>query len=385
MNRIAVIGAGAMGSGIGQVAAMAVHEVMLYDSFPDSLIKARDAILASLAKLAEKGKITDQDSKAIFGRIYFVDQLESIQNSDLVIEAIVENEVEKNKIFALAESLVNEKAILATNTSSLSVTALAAGLKHPERCIGIHFFNPPVLMKLVEIIPALQTSTSTLEKAKSLIQRWGKTAVVARDTPGFIVNRIARPFYGEALRIAEEKLATPLIIDQAMRELGGFRMGPFELMDFIGNDINEAVTRSVWTSMHYDSRYRPSQLQVNLVSAGWLGRKSGKGHYDYSLLKPETPAPLTLDHTFIFKRILSMLINEAADALYFGIASKEDIDLAMTLGVNYPKGLLKWADETGIGECVRQMDALYRVYREERYRCSVLLRKMEEANQNFYE
>lgn len=384
MKRIAVIGAGAMGSGIGQVAAMAGHEVILFDAFPNAVTKARDAILLSLNKLAEKGKITDQEAKAVFGRMYFVDQLQSIEGSDLVIEAIVEIEEEKKKLFSLIEPLLSDQAVLASNTSSLSITGLANGLKNPERFIGIHFFNPPVMMKLVEIIPALQTSDEVTKSVIKEITSWGKTTVLAKDTPGFIVNRIARPFYGEALRIAEEQIASPAMIDTAMKSLGGFKMGPFELMDFIGNDINEAVTRSVWTAMHFDSRYRPSQMQVNLVKAGWLGRKTGRGYYDYKAPVETSSESLTDEHRFIFNRILIMLINEAADALYYGIATREDIDMAMTLGVNYPKGLLKWADETGIEECVRQMDALYYLYHEERYRCSVLLRKMAETKKTFY-
>ncbi len=384
MKRIAVIGAGAMGSGIGQVAAMAGHEVILFDAFPNAVTKARDAILLSLNKLAEKGKITDQEAKAVFGRMYFVDQLQSIEGSDLVIEAIVEIEEEKKKLFSLIEPLLSDQAVLASNTSSLSITGLANGLKNPERFIGIHFFNPPVMMKLVEIIPALQTSDEVTKSVIKEITSWGKTTVLAKDTPGFIVNRIARPFYGEALRIAEEQIASPAMIDTAMKSLGGFKMGPFELMDFIGNDINEAVTRSVWTAMHFDSRYRPSQMQVNLVKAGWLGRKTGRGYYNYKAPVETSSESLTDEHRFIFNRILIMLINEAADALYYGIATREDIDMAMTLGVNYPKGLLKWADETGIEECVRQMDALYYLYHEERYRCSVLLRKMAETKKTFY-
>ena len=384
MKRIAVIGAGAMGSGIAQVAAMAGLEVILYDSFPDAHVKARDSIMQSLARFTEKQKISDEEAKAIFGRIYFVDHLDSIEGSELVIEAIIEEEEAKQLLFSLIEPLVTEQTILATNTSSLSVSRLAKSLKHPERFIGIHFFNPPVMMQLVEIIPALQTTPEVYAQVVSEIKSWNKTPVTAKDTPGFIVNRIARPYYGESLRIAEEQIATPAFIDEAMREIGGFRMGPFELMDFIGNDINEAVTRSVWTAMHFDSRYRPSSMQINLVNAGWYGRKSGRGYYTYPLPKQEKSISLTPDHHNIFIRILVMLINEAADALYYGIATKEDIDLAMTLGVNYPKGLLRWADDIGIAECVRQLDAIYYVYKEERYRCSVLLRKMAEANLPFY-
>ena len=384
MKRIAIIGAGAMGTGIGLVAALAGNEVIIFDAIADCRIKARDNIQESLNKLASKGKITDQELKAVFGRIYFVENIDGISGSAMVIEAIVENEAEKKKLYSLIEPLIAEDAILASNTSSLSITGLANGLKYPERFIGIHFFNPPLLMQLVEVIPALQTSQSVVDQVVDEIPMWGKKVVKAKDTPGFIVNRIARPFYGEALKIAEEQLATPAVIDQAMKEFGGFRMGPFELMDFIGNDINEAVTRSVWTAMHFDSRYRPSQMQVNLVKAGWFGRKSGRGYYDYKETTAVSTESISPGHDFIFNRILVMLINEAADAVYYGIASKEDVDLAMTLGVNYPKGLLRWADEIGIEACVTQLDALYNDYHEDRYRCSMLLRKMAKANQTFY-
>jgi len=384
MNRIAIIGAGAMGSGIAQVAAMAGHEVIIYDAFPNATIKARDSILASLNKLAAKGKLSDQEVKTIFSQIYFSEKIDSITDSVLVLEAIIEDVNEKRKILEQIESIVSPDTIIATNTSSLSVTGMAKCLNKPERFIGIHFFNPPVLMKLVEVIPALQTSMDVIQSVTKLISSWDKTVVKAKDTPGFIVNRIARPYYGEALRIAEEHIAQPSDIDHAMKTKGGFKMGPFELMDFIGNDINESVTRSVWEAMYFDPRYKPSIMQRNLVSAGWFGRKSGKGFYDYNSNTTDFTILSEDGLQSICDRILTMLINEAADALHYGIASRDDIDMAMTLGVNYPSGLLKWADKIGISRCVKKMDDLYDTYHEERYRCSVLLRLMATSQKTFY-
>ncbi len=303
-----------------------------------------------------------------------------------VIEAIIEDLGIKKKVFQEVESIVSEDCIIASNTSSLSIASLASSCEKAERFIGIHFFNPVPLMKLVEIIPAVQTSQKTTSEAKSIIDSWGKLTVIAKDTPGFIVNKVARPFYSEALRIAEEGIADFATIDWAMKEIGGFRMGPFELMDFIGNDVNYAVTESVFAAFYFDPRYKPAFTQKRLSEAGWLGRKSGRGYYDYSENRTPSGAeePDSKLGQQIVNRIVALLIDEAADAVMYGIASVEDVETAMTKGVNYPKGLLAWADEIGIEEVVKQLDDLYRHYHDPRYRCSGLLRSMVEKNEKFF-
>ena len=383
--KIGILGSGSMGTGIAQVAATAGHKVVLMDTNPEALDKASIKLQKILNRLVEKGRMDDSTAKAIFGRVYMVDNMSDFKDCGLIIEAIIENLEIKKSVFDNLEKMVSKNCILATNTSSLSIASIAAACKNPERVLGIHFFNPAPLMKLVEIIPAVQTDMDILEKARRLIDNWGKLTVIAKDTPGFIVNRVARPFYGEALRILEEGLADIPTIDWAMTEIGGFKMGPFTLMDYIGNDVNYTVTETVFTAFYYDPRYKPSFTQKRLAEAGYLGRKTGKGFYDYRE-EAENPKPnkKTGIGEPIVWRIVVMLINEAADALYLNIASKEDIDLAMTKGVNYPKGLLQWADEKGIQYCVDTMDRLYNEYLEDRYRCSPLLRKMAREGKRFY-
>lgn len=382
-SKIGVIGSGAMGSGIAQVAATAGHDVFIYDNNPASLEKAKNNLASSLSKLVEKQKLTKEKADSVLAKSNFISQLKDLSNCDLIIEAIVENLEVKQKVFSELESLVSENCILATNTSSLSIASIAAACKKPNRFLGIHFFNPATLMPLVEIIPGIATQDNLTSEIKKLIDSWGKTTVITKDTPGFIVNRVARPFYSESLRIYEEGIADLATIDWAMKEFGGFKMGPFELMDLIGHDVNYIVTETVWKQFYFDPRFKPALSQKRLLEAGFLGRKTGRGFYDYNSPLPE-PKKDELLGKLICHRVLCMLINEAADALYYNIAGKEDIDLAMTKGVNYPKGLLKWADEIGIEKVLNTLQELYSLYQEDRYRPSVLLKHKVAQKQGFY-
>ena len=381
---VSVIGSGTMGSGIAQVAATAGCTVKIYDSSKEALSKSKAALEKTMVILLEKGKIDAAEKDRILRNIYYVDLMSELSDADLVIEAILENLEIKAKLFSEIEQLVSDDTILASNTSSLSIASIAASCQKSERVIGIHFFNPAPLMQLVEVIPAIQTNATTLAQTITIITGWKKTVAVAKDTPGFIVNRVARPFYSEALRLYEEGAADIPTIDSSMKTLGGFRMGPFELMDFIGNDVNYTVTETVFTAFYFDPRYKPSLTQKRMTEAGFLGRKSGKGFYNYH----ENSLQLTNENPAVSQnicdRILVMLINEAAEALFLNIASAKDIDNAMTKGVNYPKGLLAWADEKGISWCVAKLDELHDEYHEDRYRCSVLLRKMNRENKTFF-
>ena len=381
--KVAIIGSGTMGSGIAQVAATAGCSVKIYDTNQDALKNSKSGLEKTLVMLLEKGKIDSAEKQRIGNSISYVNQLEDLSDSELIIEAIIENLEIKRKLFADLEAIVSENTILASNTSSLSIASIAASCKKSDRVIGIHFFNPAPLMQLVEVVPAIQTSQEVLDITVATISNWNKVVAVAKDTPGFIVNRVARPFYGEALRIYEEGKADFATIDWAMKTFGGFRMGPFELMDFIGHDVNYIVTETVFTAFYFDPRYKPSFTQKRLLEAGFLGRKSGRGFYNYSEDLPKATENEFLGKE-IFERVLVMLINEAADALFLHIASANDIDSAMTKGVNYPKGLLAWADEMGMNWCVATLDNLYNDYHEDRYRCSPLLRKMKSENKTFF-
>lgn len=382
---IGVVGSGAMGSGIAQVAATAGQKVIVFDTNASALEKAGKNLQSSLARLVEKQKIGQAKADEIIALIQFTGEINDFKTVDLVIEAIVENIDVKQSVFKQLEQIVKEESVLASNTSSLSITSIASACKLPERVVGIHFFNPATLMPLVEIIPGVATNESIVNDCKQLIDSWGKVTVIAKDTPGFIVNRVARPFYSEALRIYDEQIADMATIDWAMRDLGGFRMGPFELMDLIGHDVNYVVTETVWKQFYFDPRFKPSLSQKRLLEAGFLGKKTGRGFYDYRN-DAAMPEPVKNNETgaYILNRVLCMLINEAIDTKYLGIASAKDIDLAMTKGVNYPKGLLKWADEMGLDKVLATLNGLYEEYQEDRYRACVLLKQMVKQGKSFY-
>ena len=488
---VAVFGAGAMGAGIAQIAAQAGHRVQLFDARFNAAEEGRKKIADALSSLAAKGKLTGDQASAAVARISVVHALGDVASARLVIEAIVEDLEAKRELFRKLEVVVADDAILATNTSSLSVTALAAGLRVPRRVVGMHFFNPAPVLPLVEVVSGLATDAGIAQAIYDTAEAWGKTPVHASSTPGFIVNRCARPFYAEALRMVGERAADPATLDAVIREAGGFRMGPFELMDLIGHDINFAVTRSVWEGYFHDARFTPSVYQQELVAAGFLGRKTGRGVYDYAKgaqmpaprTEPPRPGPqrivtygdlraanalvdriaalgvpverrearppfpsgviaaggawlalsdgrtatsrgadgvrdlvlfdLAYDYHATKRlavsradscsdaaygaavgllqaagiavspiddvgglpvlRTVSMLANEAADAVQQGIASPKDIDLAMRKGVNYPMGPLAWADAVGCDFIRDVLLALLAHYGDARYRVSPMI------------
>ena len=383
-GQIGVVGAGTMGAGIAQVAAQAGHKVVLTDTNPEQLLKAENQINTSLDKLVEKGKIAEAFAQEVKANLSYSIHLYEHQDAALVIEAIVENLTVKHELFKQLEQIVSQQCVLASNTSSLSIASIGACLQNPSRFLGIHFFNPATLMPLVEVIPGVATSIETTNAIEMLITNWNKTVVVCKDTPGFIVNRVARPFYGEALRICEEGIADFATIDWAMTQMGGFKMGPFTLMDYIGNDINYTVTETVFAAFYYDPRFKPSFTQKRHMEAGFLGRKTSRGFYDYT----ENAQALAANEdsqlgTYIFERILVLLINEAADAVFMQVASPQAVDLAMTKGVNYPKGLLAWADELGPAWVLEKLEKLFAEYGEDRYRPNPLLRKVVREGSKF--
>lgn len=503
IKTVGVIGAGTMGAGIAQVAAQAALKVVLFDLSQEALERAESGLRKSMDKLVARGKFSAADAEGICARTSYANELQAVSDCDLVIEAIVERLDVKQQLFADLEEICAPETILATNTSSISVTAIGAALKDPARLAGLHFFNPAPIMKLVEVIKGLATDQAVIDTLLALANAWGKVGVAAKSSPGFIVNRVARPFYAEGLRLAEEGVAEPARIDTLMREAGGFRMGPFELTDLIGQDVNYAVTCSVFDAYYQDPRFKPSLMQKDLVDAGWLGRKSGRGFYTYEEGKPvsaqlewdeirfggffnissvvesaaikplidrieargiEIPTraegvdgeiqfhngatlvltngqttlersleednplliqmDLALDYSscaslalsthpecpeevwtevyamfdflgvktrvvkdmpgLVVMRTVAMLINEAADALHYGIADAAGIDAAMQSGVNYPTGLLAWADKLGTAYVADVLDNINLFYGDDRYRLSPALSQRALIDAPFY-
>lgn len=374
MLDIAVVGAGTMGAGIAQSAALAGLSATVLDVQEDALTRGRETIERDLERRVKKGRISEDERREILGRVSMTTSVEECADAPLVIEAVVENMEVKRKVFADLEGVVGSEAVLATNTSSLSVAGIAAATQHPERVVGMHFFNPVPAMRLVEIVTGPSTNPSAVSKAEEVSERLGKAPVRVSDTPGFIVNRVARPFYLEALRIVETG-GEPSEVDAAIRG-AGFRMGPLQLADLIGHDINLAVSESLFERYYYQPRFRPSYLQRSMVEAGLLGRKSGRGFYDYEAEEnQETREAQSAEPSEdVALRVIACIVNEAFLTLSEGVATSEDIDQAMKLGANYPKGPFEWVQEIGANTIVETLDSL-RATHGDAYLVSPLLRR----------
>ncbi len=380
---VAVIGVGAMGSGIAQIAAQAGHEVHLVDAIEGAAAGAQARIGTTLASLATKGRITSGQAEAAGAHLSIASSIGDLPQCALVIEAIREDLADKRALFAALAESQPAGTLLASNTSSLDIERIAQGLLHPGRVLGLHFFNPPPRMRLVEVIRGKATSDESLAAAEELMRTWGKTTVRCTSTPGFIVNRVARPFYGEAQRMVEAGVADAATIDFAIREIGGFRMGPMELTDLIGQDVNLAVSTSVWEQTGRDERYAPTEFQRRLVADGHLGRKSGQGVFRYDgaghaidalpdkVLAAELASGPTLTNPL--GRTLAMLVNEAVDLVARREASAEDVDTAMELGTNFPKGPIAWGTEIGFDVIATQLGQLDAAFPGGRYRPSPAL------------
>ena len=362
MVEIAVIGSGTMGAGIAESAALAGMSTIMLDVREEALDRGRETIDRDLKRRVDKGRLSDDERREVLGCISTTTSLEDCAGAALVVEAVVEDMEVKRKVFADLEGVVGGETVLATNTSSLSVAGIAAATERPERVLGLHFFNPVPAMRLVEVVTGPSTDPSVVRRAEEAVERLGKTPIRVSDTPGFIVNRVARPFYLEALRLVEAG-GEPGQVDAAMRG-AGFRMGPLELADLIGHDVNLAVSESLFERYYYQPRFRPSHLQRSMVEAGLLGRKSGRGFYDYGAEKQGRMQEKTEASEEIALRAISCIVNEAFLAHAEGVATAEDIDEAMKLGANYPKGPFEWAEEIGAPRILETLDSLRRTHGE---------------------
>jgi 3-hydroxybutyryl-CoA dehydrogenase len=383
---IGVVGAGTMGSGIAQLAARSGARTLLHDPLAEALergaVRARDG----LAKEAAKGKLSAEEADAAAARIEPVDALDAMAECELVIEAAPERLELKHELYVRLAEIVSEECVLASNTSSLLVTAIASVVPHPERVVGMHFFNPAPLMRLLEVVAGALSDERSLTLADATGEAMGKTVIRAQDGPGFLVNRCNRPFGLEALRLLQERIADIETIDRIMRIEGGFRMGPFELMDLVGIDTGFEISKSFYEQSFYEPRWRPSPIASRYVAAGRYGRKSGRGYYEYSSdpYRPPDPDPPEGDADAkaqpaaggVLERIVCQVINECAFALDEGVGSAQDIDTGMVLGLNYPRGPLAWADEIALDHVLAVLDGLWEEYHEERYRAAPLLRRL---------
>jgi 3-hydroxybutyryl-CoA dehydrogenase len=373
---LGVAGAGTMGGGIAQLACLGGYEARLWDPAPDALGAGAERVRADLERGAARGRWSAADAEAAAARLAPTATLDGLGGCELVIEAAPEDLDLKRDLFARLEPVCGPRAVLASNTSSLSVSAIADPAEHPERICGMHFFNPPVLMMLVEVVAGAQTGEPALAAATAAAGRMGRTPVRCADSPGFIVNRCNRPFTLESLRILEQGIATHEQIDRVIREDGGYRMGPFELMDLIGIDVNLEVARSFYRQRP-EPRWQPHPIQERMVAEGRLGRKTGRGFYEYG----EGDRPREGDEIDdgvrreVLERVVAQLVNEACFAAEEGVAEPADIDSAMRLGLNHPRGPFEWAREIGAERIGAILEALGGDT-DERYRVAPLLRRL---------
>ncbi len=374
VERVGVVGAGTMGAGIAQIAALGGYETRLHDPIPAALETGIERLHGALAKGGAKGLWSEADADAASGRVGAAPSLADLGECDLVIEAAPEDLELKRELFAALADACGSETILASNTSSLPVTAIAAETPRPERVVGMHFFNPPALMKLVEVVATADSSEEALAATTEVGSRMGRTPIRAKDSPGFIANRLARPFPLESLRMLAEGVADAATIDRVCRLGGGFRMGPFELIDLIGLDVNLSVARSFYSQGGEPERWRPSPIQERLVGEGHLGRKSGGGFYEYGdgphrdpdpelgidapTLDPDELAKIDPAAPIILPRLLAQIANEAAFALEEEIGSRADMDTAMRLGFNWPRGPLELTELLGAGRAVEVLEEL---------------------------
>jgi 3-hydroxybutyryl-CoA dehydrogenase len=376
VRRVGVVGAGTMGSGIAQLACLGGYETLIQDPVPEALEGAAERVVESLGKGVRRGMWSAEEAEAAGDRLEAVEDVAALRGCDMVIEAAPEDLDLKRRLFAtLAANLGGPEAILATNTSSLPVTAIATDTPHPERVVGMHFFNPPALMKLVEVVATADSSEAALEETTEVGRRMGRTPIRAKDSPGFIANRLARPFLLESLRMLGTGVADVATIDRACRLGGGFKMGPFELIDLIGLDVNLSVARSFYRQGGEPERWRPSEIQERMVGEGLLGRKSGRGFYAYDGGDPKReddpdlgiPAP-TLDPDELARidpaaprivpRLIAQIANEAAFALAEGVGSPEDMNTAMRLGFAWPLGPIEFTELIGAPRAVELLEEL---------------------------